>query len=1065
MRFRSATLLAFFVSTSAFAPEARSQGKFSNFETPQTHPVAIASVGGNDYVLVCNTPDNSVAIYRATAPHTFVQRVPVGMGPATVRWNAGHGRFYTCNFDGDSVSVVRLDQAGSSVNAVLERTSTFFVGDEPSDITFDPTNTVAAVSLSSRSAVTLIDPLTLAFAGGEVRLTTTDPATSLPLAVKMPRQIAWLSDNRFFAANLRAGSPLAGSALQYDIGIYRNDPAVGPADFVGGLGTTNHAFAVNSTNRVMFVVGTKAQNRNPAAVGVSAVRQLKTGFVQSWLMVVDIPPGGALGVRGEALPGVLPAQTFRSINLNRDYSAIPLTEVATQDALVQPTDVALIESGGVIQKIVLTAFHSDRVAILTPTTTQHGGYAVQRVNLPVLTPASGYTTVGPRGLAYSAQAGLVFTNGRLDNTLAAIDPSTATLTFQVQLPNDPTPTVIREGRQFLYSNRFSINDAVTPSTGGFVSCAACHVDARTDGLPWNLGETAVGPAIPGWFHDQNGQTVSSMPNFPPEKGPMVTQTLQGLVNYELNESFQAAATNAPYHWRGDKPDFVDFNEAFVNLQGMDDVSTGGGPKGISDTDMVRYRRFVNTVLHPSNPEQNVFRVTPGTLGANPNDPTQATGAKLGMMLFHDFPMVSPRSCVDCHPLPDGSSNTSTLTFGIPQTLTTPTDPPPEHPLESAALRNIAQREMVLHNDFTDVPAAFTANSGLLHPGDFTFLTSFTINTFIHANFAMPLPNTNDAQERAALTEFVRQLDTGVAPAAGFAYTVDPALGNTGLNQVVFDGLEGQVEDANVGLGVYTRNGGVVKGYWYDVTGAVGSTGVYREEGTTNTISRATLLGLAVGTGNVVIAQGTPLGAERRWASANGVAAQIADTANPPNTITLENMAPNTAFVDVTKFNLQLNLGMPVNSGSIWSQRTLQQTVAGGGWGVPAVRHEPPRRFRITGTNVRPGAKLLFAMASGTTPASFPVQIMEMEIYPTRYASTGRRVWETNAELDAMHTFALLNGGYWAPDVLNVLLRTVTTGPSLDPTNWNRFLVAVLNEDGTIGFSTTNWQVLRVQDGR
>src|SRR4030095_5281211 len=42
------------------APLASShaKGRFSNFETPQTHPIEIARVNNVDYVLVCNTPDN-----------------------------------------------------------------------------------------------------------------------------------------------------------------------------------------------------------------------------------------------------------------------------------------------------------------------------------------------------------------------------------------------------------------------------------------------------------------------------------------------------------------------------------------------------------------------------------------------------------------------------------------------------------------------------------------------------------------------------------------------------------------------------------------------------------------------------------------------------------------------------------------------------------------------------------------------------------------------------------------------------------------------------------------------
>jgi hypothetical protein len=183
----------------------------------------------------------------------------------------------------------------------------------------------------------------------------------------------------------------------------------------------------------------------------------------------------------------------------------------------------------------------------------------------------------------------------------------------------------------------------------------------------------------------------------------------------------------------------------------------------------------------------------------------------------------------------------------------------------------------------------------------------------------------------------------------------------------------------------------------------------------------------------------------------------------PQNIVLEKMAPNTAFVDIPSFNLNLNASSPPSS-SIWTQRTLQNAVLGL-FGVPAsLRHEPPRRFRVTGDNIRPGAKLLLGIASGANPASLPVEIMVMEIYPTTHQSGGRQVWETLAELDPTQSFALLNGGYWAPDVANVLLRLTST-PALQPNAWNNYLVAIQNEDGTLGFDITNWQRLRIQDNR
>ncbi len=1049
----------------AIGAPAFSQGRFANFETPQTHPIEIAAVGGMEYVLVCNTPDNSVEIYEAAPPHAFVQRVPVGMGPCTVRWNRGHGRFYTCNFDGDSVSIVRLEPSrGAGIKAVLERTDSFSIGDGPSDIAFDPTNTTAAVSLSGLSAVVYVDALDLTPAGGESRLSIADPDSGLPFAVKMPRAITWLPDGRFFVANLRGGSPdPAASSAQYDVGLYRFDPGAPiQPDFASGLGSTNHAFAISADGERLFLVGTKAQNHS--AAGVQAVSQLETGFVQSWLMVVDIPVGRPMSVRREAPPFpaipalslLLPVPTLQSINLNRDYRSVLLAAVATDDALVQPTDIVLIEdSNGVLERIVLTCFHSDRIGVLVPDTISPGGYAIERIDVPVLSPGSLYSVVGPRGLAYSSRHGLIFTNGRLDNTLAVIDPVSGTITSHFQLQNDPTPDVIREGRQFLYSNRFSIDDSALPvKTGGFVSCAACHVDARTDGIPWDLGSATAGPLIPSEFHDGTGEDTSSMPEFPEDKGPMMTQTLQGLVNYLLNEEFQAVATNAPYHWRGDKADFTDFNEAFVNLQGMDDISGILDPKGITDGEMKAYRRFVNTILHPPNPEQNLLRITTGTLGPDPNDPLRASGAKLGMMLFHDIPIVVTRGCVDCHQLPDGSTNTSSLTFPVGSL---------PHPFESTSLRNVRLREMALNDGFTGSISEFTANNGLLHPGDFQFLSSFSINTFIHNVFQtqMPGPSAADVdQQLEALTEFVRQFDTGTAPLAGFAYTVDPTLAplNSGLNKIVLKRLESQVDEANVGLAVYARNLGIEKGFWFDVTA---TPPIYVEEGTTNLLTREQVLALTSGNDNVVIAQGTPLGTERRRASSSGTATGL--TGPTPANVTLEAMAPNTAYVDVSLFDQHLGLSQPPDT-SIWTLRTLQQSVLGL-FGVPPVlRHEPPRRFRITADNVLPGAQLLFAMAAGPNPEELPVEIMVMDLYPTKYTSGGRQIWETRVELDATQSFALLNGGYWAPSVSDVLHRTTPT-PNLQPTLWNHFLVGIRNEDGQTGFDLTNWQTLTIQSER
>jgi hypothetical protein len=218
-----------------------------------------------------------------------------------------------------------------------------------------------------------------------------------------------------------------------------------------------------------------------------------------------------------------------------------------------------------------------------------GGWALTRVAIPVPVSAHDYSVAGPSGLAASATAtdpstpalpGLVYVLNRFSGSVAVIHPHTKVLVTQFLLQNDPTPPAINRGREFLYSTRHSGN--------GFVSCASCHVQGRTDGLAWDLGGQSGGPAIPPQFVDGNGWSLALNPSFPDQKGPLVTQTLQGLLNSRVHAQSQFLFTNAPYHWRGDKGGFDDFNEAFHNLQGKPNIGTPTEPQGVTHAQMRDY---------------------------------------------------------------------------------------------------------------------------------------------------------------------------------------------------------------------------------------------------------------------------------------------------------------------------------------------------------------------------------------------------------------------------------------------------------------------------------------------
>lgn len=1038
---------------------ATGAGLFVNFEEPQTKPITVVTVTTGSlsrrYLAVCNTPDNSVEFYRANWPWTFVRRVRTGLGPVTVRWNPALSRLYVCNFSGDSVTVIRLEvllsTPGDPLRATLERTVD--VGDEPCDIAFTAANGLAHVTLNTRHAVTVRNAVDLSVVTAEDRLDLM--VGSVNHAVKAPRQI-WIDGNdRRMVLNFMGGIEDLAAGADYDLDLYVDDPALGTVSRVGGLGSTHHAFAVTPDGTRMFVVGTRARNRD--AQGVAAVSQLPTGFVQSWLWVLDVPPAGAPSLAAEAPAGAGPWPVFRSVNLNRDYTSAVLGAVPAGGTLSQPADVVVVpDAAGGVQKLFVTAFHSDRIARLSPDAASPGGWNIQRIPILLLngSSAAAYSVAGPRGLAFGAGLrgpngipdDLVFVANRLDNTVFVLSATSELPVGHFALRNDPTSFVIRRGRAHLY-------DAKTHSGSGTVSCASCHVDGRTDALPWNLGKAGAGPVIPPGFHDANGQSPATMALFPEDKGDMVTQTLQGLVNYPTNEGGQPVFTNAPYHWRGDKAAFDDFNEAFVNLQGVPDPDADG--KGISDAAMRDYRLFVNTIRHPPNRDQDRARIQTGVLGPDPNDPAGSTGSNQGMVLFHNVTALgtaNQRACVDCHSLPDGSSNTSTLTFNVARTVTTGTPDPQAHPFETAALRNIRQRERL----FLAVgESAKTGNFGLFHSGQTPNNASQEV--FILQTFGPLFPG----QQILNLIEFVQKLDTGIGPSATLVHTLgQPA------DAAMFALLEGQAEEGNIGLAAYARNGASEKGYWYDVTAPAGAK--YREEGTANLVTQASLIAIAATAGNAVVLQGCPSGTERRWASAAGSAALLTGAA--PASVVLERAAPGTPYVGVaalTNFAWQGNTGgpFPPVTSNMWSRQAFQLAlIPNPSFGVPGQRHEPPRRFRVSGDNIRPGAVLHFAIPM-QGPQTFPVWDVILDLVPTRYTGTGgRRIWESSQEIDELMTLALLNGGFWAPDVVPVLFRT-TPAPALQPVAWNGYLAIVENEDGSLDTNFTNWQPFRVQDTR
>ncbi|MDB6066013.1 MAG: hypothetical protein JWR26_2221, partial [Pedosphaera sp.] len=443
------------------------------------------------------------------------------------------------------------------------------------------------------------------------------------------------------------------------------------------------------------------------------------------------------------------AATYFDLNPGVDYSVLPNLPALT-NALAQPTAIVFDPSGGFFY---VAAFGTDRVAKMDPS-----GNILARIEIG---PAAGSASDpankrGPRGLALNPGTQRLYVLNRIANTLSIVDTTANTVLKEFPIGSfDPTPAVIRKGRGFLYDAKLSGN--------GTAACAACHIDAEMDLLAWDLG-------------DPNGkmQTVTTQltNGFPvtlqahPMKGPMTTQTLRGLSALD------------PFHWRGDRTNFTDFNGAFGSL-------LGGTP--LSTNDIAAYRAFINTIVFEPNPNQNLDRTYPTNVAGG--------NALSGRNIFLTTNYATGLTCNSCHTAPPGPGSNKLIIpaaalqesqdFKVPQ------------------LRSIYQKINFNNTAGSNSIGGF----GFTHDGtDPDLITFLSRPVFVNIR--------NNASIKADLNAFVQCFDTGTAPAVGYTRTVTATNVSTADISNDWSLLEGQAAIANIDLVAKGTIDGHVRGLLY-----------------------------------------------------------------------------------------------------------------------------------------------------------------------------------------------------------------------------------------------------------
>lgn len=677
----------------ALAGQTAAQDSFVNWETPHVHPLEMTPSGAR--LLAVNTPDNRLEVFDSTGDELLQLRpISVGIDPVTVRART-NTEVWVVNHLSDSISIV--DLATSRVRYTLTTSN------EPCDVVFAGVPQRAFVSCSQAREVLVYDPLDLSAAPAVLAIDAREPralavspsgdqvyaaifesgnastliaggstfegdypppavdsplgpyggvnpppndgpafdppkngangaAPLVGLIVKRSPGGQWLDDNEADWTPLISGPQAAESGRLPGWDLPDRDIAVInvsnlAVSYVSGLMNINMGMAVNPASGAISVVGTEATNE------VRFEAKLTGTFVRAMLATVTTP-------------GL--SKSLVDLNPHLDYSVGTVAQPLRDQSIGTPRAIAWNAAG---TRAYVAGAGSNNLVVLDP--------AGARVGLaPTIE-----TAEGPTGLALDEARDRLFVLAKFESAVSVIDLTLETEAARVPI-HDPSPVSIRDGRRHLYG---------THETSGLgqVACSSCHVDSRTDGLAWDLGNPA------GSVLSLTGQNLGAdhplLPasetffEFHPMKGPMLTQTLQDIIGKE------------PLHWRGDKKGVEDFNAAFVGLHGDDEM--------LDPVEMQEMEDFLATIHYPPNPfrdfdnslEDDVplpGHYTTGKFGP-PGLPLPNGDAQNGLDLFLPPNTLDGQiACATCHTIPTGLGTDMTWMGGEYEAL--PEGPSGEH---------------------------------------------------------------------------------------------------------------------------------------------------------------------------------------------------------------------------------------------------------------------------------------------------------------------------------------------------------------------------------------------------
>ncbi len=803
---------------------------YTNFEVSHVHPIALTPDGTR--LLAVNTPDARLELFdvQPDGSLTPAGSVPVGLEPVTVVPRTDD-EAWVVNHLSDSISIVDL--------ALGRVTRTLRVGDEPTDVAFAAGK--AFVTASTQNAVHVyalanLDtaPSVVSLFGKDVRalavsgdgqsvyavvLRSGNQTTVLGVRQTFPDSTSLEQDPaRLDAMGLSrlqcdgpsppypplptgitrdeelidppSGVPEVGLIVQWnevagewqdeagqdwshclpyrlpDEDLFRIDTGTLAVTAIPHLGTTLFDVSVHPVNGKIYVANTDARN----AVRFEHPLGVQGHVVDNRLSVVD--PGNGNTV------------TRIDLNTHIDRSSDPVTNLGEREASIsQPGMIAWRSDGSAAY---LTAIGSRKLFRVVGSCMSGACiFGADRSSPDAVEVGDGPTGVALLERPDPAQDRLYVLN-RIASSIVTVDAATMTR-IDERVLHDPSSDTTRMGRRLLY-------DAIDTSGHGDAACSSCHISGDLDGLSWDLGnpegefatygETAdnvrFGFGVGGNFVDCpiGVFACNAHEGFDPQKGPMTTQTLRGMLE--------------PLHWRGDRATFASFNGAFPDLMGTADIGPiDGKPAGLTSKAMNLFRDFALAITYPPNPYRNADDTTPcGSRAMDPGCEVQVTDMLLpgnpteGRILFDTHPSdgLPAQPCSSCHTHPFGAGGgtlggvtpTMPTSFDTAALFNGTLDGSPHSDVKVPHLRNMYDKAGPV------LPAAgemafppTRVGFGYLHDGSSPDLYRFLSATVFQLSAA------NQARQIRDLVAFMFYFPTGTRPAVGQQLTVASGVPPTG----------------------------------------------------------------------------------------------------------------------------------------------------------------------------------------------------------------------------------------------------------------------------------------------